>query len=77
MASRTKFWLVPILFGVLIAGGLLVGPEPAVAADSGGTTEGQICMQRVFMGPAPTAVNNANQLNCTASDVKIARAISA
>jgi hypothetical protein len=33
-------------------------------------------MQRIFIGPTGT-VNNSNRLNCTANDVRIARAISA
>jgi len=61
----------------LVAVGLLLGAQAASAQSlSGGTTEGAICMQRVFMGPT-ASVTNANQLNCTASDVKIAKAISA
>src|SRR5215831_2158469 len=81
MVSQRKFWrlctgLFPILLGVLAVGGLFVGPRAAIATDSGGTTTGAICMQRVFMGPT-ASVNNANQLNCTAQDVKIAEALSA
>jgi hypothetical protein len=69
---KTRFWLVPILLGVLVAGGVLVGPQTASAVDNGPTQEGQICMQRVFGTP----VTNANRLNCTANDIRISRALS-
>jgi hypothetical protein len=74
--SRLSTTLLAILLGVWAVGGLLPGPTPATAADSGGTEVGQICMQRVFMGPT-ASVSNSNALNCTAEDVKIAEAISA
>lgn len=43
-------------------------PLPPV---NGPTQVGEICMQKVFGTP----VTNSNRLNCTASDIKIARAI--
>src|SRR5262245_44341011 len=81
-SCRTKFCrlstgLLPILLGVWAVGGLLLGAQPASAVDSGQTVEGQICMQRVFIGNNLGTVTSANQLNCTAQDVKIAEAISA
>jgi hypothetical protein len=45
-----------------------------VAAASGPTVEGSICMQRIFMGPTVT-VAISNGLNCTANDIKLSRAI--
>src|SRR6266508_5349196 len=61
----------------VVAVGLLFGAQAASAQSlSGGTTDGAICMQRIFMGPT-ASVTNANQLNCTASDVKIAKALTA
>jgi hypothetical protein len=48
----------------------------ATMASADNTTQtGAICMQRVFMGPTATLANS-NQLNCTANDVSLARAIS-
>ena len=50
----------------------LLGNQPASAADiSGPTTTGDVCMQHVYGDP----VTNANRLNCTANDVRIARAV--
>jgi len=48
----------------------LVGTHPVLAEDSGPTTTGQICMQKVFGTP----VVNSNTLVCTANDIRIARA---
>jgi hypothetical protein len=78
-ACRTKFWLVSILLGVLLAGGALMGPQAASAVDSGPTaiTGEGLCMQRIFIGNTTTAVTNSNKLNCTANDISIARALSA
>src|SRR6266498_747670 len=76
-SSKQKTTTGMALAIALVAVGLLLGAQAASAQSlSGGTTEGAICMQRVFMGPT-ASVTNANQLNCTASDVKIAQAISA
>jgi hypothetical protein len=70
---KTRFWLVRILLGVLIAGGVLLGPQAASAVDNGPTQTGEICMQKVFGTP----VANSNRLNCTANDIRISRATSA
>jgi hypothetical protein len=70
---RAKPWLTPILLGILVAGGLLVGFPTAYAADNGPTVTGAICMQKVFGAP----VSNSNRLNCTANDIRISRATSA
>jgi hypothetical protein len=80
---RTR--LVPILLGVLVVGGLLMGPQPASAvltgacgtagnpACAGPTTTGDVCMQQIFSGGAtPTS---AQRLNCTANDVRISKAV--
>jgi hypothetical protein len=66
MAHRTKFrhlrtGLLPILFGVLSAGGLLLGAQPAAAVDN--------CIQDVWK-----AHGNTQNLTCTANDVRIAGA---
>jgi hypothetical protein len=58
----------------LVLGGLLLGPQPASAQVSGPTTTGDVCMQQVYGG---SNVTNANRLNCTAQDIKIAKAINA
>jgi len=70
---RAKFWGIPIVLGVLTAGSLIVGPPAASAADDGPTLTGDICMQRVFMGPSASATNS-NKLNCTANDIRLSRA---
>src|SRR5215468_5469654 len=71
--SRDQFTRVlPLLIGVVLVGGLLVGAQPASAVDSGPTQSGEICMQKVFGTP----VTSANALNCTANDIKISKAIS-
>jgi hypothetical protein len=72
---RMQSWLVPVLLGVLVMGSALVGPQQVSAAVSGPTVEGDICMQRIFMGPDAT-VTNSNKLNCTANDIRISRALS-
>lgn len=53
---------------------MVVGVQPATAVDNGPTVTGDICMQQVFVGPTGT-VANKNTLNCTAGDIRIARAI--
>jgi hypothetical protein len=71
------FWLVAMLLGVLVAGGLFVGPpEAAALGDAGGTVEDSLCLQRLFMGPTGTKTS-ANALNCSAKDIKFSKAISA
>jgi hypothetical protein len=66
-----------VLVGVLIAGAFLIGAQAASATDSGGTVTGAgLCMQRIFMGAGAT-VAPSNQLNCTANDISIAKALSA
>jgi hypothetical protein len=45
----------------------LPAAQPAIAQDNGPTQTGEICMQKVFGAP----VTNANQLNCTANDIRI------
>jgi hypothetical protein len=72
--KRARLGICSLFLGALVLGGLLLGAQPASAVDSGPTTEGLVCMQRVFGGPT---VTNSNRLNCTASDIKIAKAISA
>jgi hypothetical protein len=73
--GRTK--LGSVLLGLFVVGGLLAGPQPALAADSGLTVAGEgLCMQRIFMGPG-VSVSPSNKLNCTAEDIKIAEALSA
>jgi hypothetical protein len=62
-----------IIARLLAVGGLLITYQPAYA-DSGPTVIGDVCMQQVYGGDN---VTNANRLNCTASDIKIAEAISA
>jgi hypothetical protein len=67
MTHHPKFWhrltrLLPILLGVLAAGGLLLGAQPI----SAGTITGDVCMQTLF----------GTRLNCTANDVSIAAATS-
>jgi hypothetical protein len=41
------------------------------------STEGQTCMQRVFIGNTSGTVTQSNQLNCTANDVNLSKALSA
>jgi len=74
--SRTGLrWLTASL---LIATAFLLNAPPATAADSGGTVTGEgLCMQRIFLGNTTTTVTNSNQLNCTANDISIAKALSA
>lgn len=77
MQHRTKFLplfleRLPILLGVLVVWGFLVGPQTALAVDNGPTQTGEICMQKVFGTP----VANSNLLNCTANDIRLSRATS-
>jgi hypothetical protein len=62
--------LLSILLSVWAVGGLLLGVQSASAVDSGPTTTGDVCMQKLFGFP----VTNSNRLNCTAEDIKIAKA---
>ncbi|HEY8379496.1 MAG TPA: hypothetical protein VIK91_23550 [Nannocystis sp.] len=55
----------------LLGAGVLVIPG-VVFADNGPTAVGEICMQRVYGAP----MSKSNQLNCTASDIRLSRAIS-
>lgn len=64
--------ILPLLIGVVLVGRLLVGAQPASAADSGPTQSGEICMQKVFATP----VASSNKLNCTANDIRLSKAIS-
>jgi hypothetical protein len=68
-ARPNRFWVVPVLNGILV-GGLVAAPQ----AVSAGTVTGDVCMQRTFGGPT---VTGSNRLNCTANDIAIARAVSA
>jgi len=77
MQHRTKFQhlfagLFPILLGVLVVWGFLVGPRAAFAVDNGPSRTGEICMQKTFGTP----VANSNLLNCTANDIRLSRATS-
>ncbi len=49
--------------------------QSALAVDNGPSISPSACMQRVFIGPSGN-VSNANQLNCTANDIRLSRAIS-
>ncbi len=55
------------------AAGVVISVTPAGAANT--TTVGAYCMQRIFMGPNAT-VSGANQLNCTANDIRLSGALS-
>ncbi len=60
----------------VVAAAMLVGFPLAFsqieAADNGPTQTGSICMQKVYGTP----VANSNELNCTANDIRLARAVS-
>jgi hypothetical protein len=56
----------------LMAASVLAGATSTLAADSGPTQVGNICMQKVFGTP----VTNSNKVNCTANDIRLSRAIS-
>jgi hypothetical protein len=77
MCKKKRKWarlgICSLFLGALALGGLLLGAQPASAVDSGPTVEGNICMQKVFGG---STVTSSNQLNCTANDIRISRAIS-
>jgi hypothetical protein len=75
MKTQKGFRKLWVLFGVMMLGGLFSVVSPASAQLSGGTVEDNLCMQRIFMGPTAT-VTNSNQLNCTANDIRLSRAIS-
>src|SRR4051794_9602923 len=60
--------------GLATAAALLAAPAAFAGTVS---SSGNTCMQRVFMGPPPATVSGATQLNCTANDVRISKAISA
>ena len=64
-----------VAFGA-VAATMLVGFPLAFsqieAADNGPTQTGSICMQKVYGTP----VANSNLLNCTANDIRLARAVS-
>lgn len=49
---------------------------PGVAVENGNTLAGDYCMQRIFMGPPPATLSGANQLNCTANDIRLSKATS-
>ena len=55
------------------AAALALLASPAIAGNT--TQEGQICMQRVYMGPS-ASLSSSNQLNCTANDIRLSKAIS-
>lgn len=78
MCKEKRKWarlgICSLFLGALVLGGLFLGTHPASAVDSGPTVTGDVCMQQIFGG---SKVTNANRLNCTASDIKIAKAISA
>jgi hypothetical protein len=65
-----------VLASGMVTAGLLVSAQPASAVDSGPTISPSACMQRIFIGDNTNPVTNANKLNCTANDIRIARAIS-
>lgn len=65
---------VATFLGAFALASILIGAPAASAVDSGPTTIGDVCMQQVFGGDT---VTNSNRLVCTASDIKIAKAISA
>jgi hypothetical protein len=75
MKTQKGFRKLCVLFGVIMLGGLFSVVSPASAQLSGGTVEDNLCMQRIFMGSTAT-VTNSNQLNCTANDIRLSRAIS-
>jgi hypothetical protein len=55
------------------AAGLMLSAMPASAQLSGPTIADTSCMQKVFGGPT---VSGANQLNCTANDIRLSAATS-
>lgn len=67
--AMRSFFLIAVALGAQ-----LLKAQPASAVDSGPTTTGDVCMQQVYGG---STVTNSNRLVCTASDIKIAKAISA
>jgi uncharacterized repeat protein (TIGR01451 family) len=73
-SCRTKFsrTLFPVLLAVVVVAGLFLEAQPASAVDNGPTEVGSICMQKVFGTP----VTQSNELNCTAGDIRLSRAIS-
>jgi hypothetical protein len=60
-----------VIYASAIAGLCWLSPT-AGADEDGPTVSGEICMQKTFGTP----VTNKNQLNCTANDIRISRAIS-
>jgi hypothetical protein len=74
---KARFWLIPVVLGVFVLGGLLGAAATASAQDVGTSVAvaGSRCMQRVFIGNDATQVSSSNLLNCTAKDIKISRAL--
>ena len=73
LQSRSR--LKQIFGAAILISGLLFGAQNVSAqAVSGPTVTNDVCMQQIYGGDT---VTNANRLNCTASDIKIAKAISA
>jgi hypothetical protein len=61
-------------FATALTGALLLAAAPASWGQT--TVTGQYCMQRIFMGPSPATLSGANQLNCTANDIRLSKATS-
>jgi uncharacterized repeat protein (TIGR01451 family) len=67
--------LIPVLLCIMALGGVPLAAQPASAQPNGGTVEGDLCMQKIYMSPS-TTVTQSNKLNCTANDIRLSRAIS-
>ena len=73
--KRSRLGICSLFLGSLVLGGLGLAVQTASAVDGPTVTGHDVCMQTTFSGQNAEPVPNSDKLNCTANDIRIARAL--